>query len=232
MAADFILFVDTETTGLPAHWDRPYTEPGQWPHVAQVAWQVYTTQGQLVHADEGYLRVPAGTMPMAAIGIHGLTEFFLQTHGREPQAVLERLHHDLLHYQPQVVGHFLQLDFHVLGAAFHRVGLSNPLPALPQFCTMFSSRLLSPNGHYLKLGTLYEQLFAEPMPRQHDAVSDAAATARCFFEMHHRGLLAAPAPTLPRLVPPPPRSFWSRHRGGVAAGLAVCLLVLYWLFYG
>lgn len=232
MVADFLLFIDTETTGLPARWDHPYTEEGQWPHIAQVAWAVYTAAGELVHTDAAYLRVPTGTMPAAAIAIHGLTEEFLQAQGAEPRAVLERLHHDLCQYHPQVIGHFLQLDFHVVGAAFQRVGLSNPLPALPQFCTMFSSHSLSTNGHYLKLGSLHEQLFGEPPPRQHDAVSDAAATARCFFELRRRELLPIDGPTLPRLVPPAPRSFWTRHRGSIIAGLALCLLLLYWLIYG
>lgn len=232
VAADFLLFVDTETTGLPARWDRPYAEESHWPHIAQLAWAVYTATGELVRSDASYLRVPTGTMPAAAVAIHGLTEEFLRTHGTEPRPVLARLHHDLLHYRPQVVGHFLQLDFHVLGAAFHRVGLSNPLPALPQFCTMFSSRPLSLSGRYLKLGSLHGQLFGEPPPRQHDAVSDAAATVRCYFELRRRGLPAAGGPALPRLVPPAPRSFWARHRGGIVAGLAVCFLVLYWLLYG
>lgn len=232
MAVEFYLFVDTETTGLPAHWDRPYADDAAWPHIAQLAWEVYTAAGERVRADAGYLRVPAGSMPAAAIAVHGLTEDFLHAHGTVPLPLLRRLHHDLLQYRPQVIGHFLQLDFHVLGAAFHRVGLSNPLPALPQRCTMFSSRPLSLSGHYLKLGHLYEQLFAEPMPRQHDAVSDAAATARCFFEMRRRGLLAPPAPTLPRLVPPPPRSFWARHRALAASVLLFFLIALYWLLYG
>ena len=33
----YVLFVDTETSGLPADWRRPYAEPGAWPHVAQIA---------------------------------------------------------------------------------------------------------------------------------------------------------------------------------------------------
>ncbi|UOR03720.1 3'-5' exonuclease [Hymenobacter aerilatus] len=232
MAADFLLFVDTETTGLPTRWDRPYAEEGHWPHVAQLAWQVYTAAGELVCSDAGYLRVPAGTMPAEAVAVHGLTEDFLHAHGGAPRPVLERLHHDLLHYRPQVIGHFLQLDFHVLGAAFQRVGLSNPLPALPQFCTMFSSRPLSLRGHYLKLADLHEYLFQEPLPRLHDAESDAAATARCFFEMRRRGLFATTAPTLPRLVPPAPRSFWAQHQLPITVGAALFFLLLYWLIYG
>ena len=35
-----------------------------------------------------------------------------------------------------MVGLFLQLDFHVLGAALTRARFANPLPELPQVCTM------------------------------------------------------------------------------------------------
>ena len=70
-------------------------------------------------------------MPAAAVAVHGLTPEFLQAHGQEPAAVLRRLLQDLATYRPCVVGHFLPLDFHVLGAAFARAGLANALPSLP-----------------------------------------------------------------------------------------------------
>jgi len=191
---EYLLFVDTETTGLPARWDRPYAEEWEWPCIAQVAWVVFTAAGELVKADQDYLQIPAGRMPAAAVAVHGLTPEFLQAHGQEPAAVLRRLLQDLATYRPRVVGHFLPLDFHVLGAAFARAGLANALPALPQFCTMQLTRLplqgvTAPPRRPLRLHQLHERLFGQPLEREHDAHIDAAATARCFFELQRRGLL-------------------------------------------
>ncbi|MFC7669787.1 hypothetical protein ACFQT0_22245 [Hymenobacter humi] len=36
------------------------------------------------------------------------------------------------------------------------------------------------NRRFLRLGELYQRLFEEAMPQEHDALADAYATARCF----------------------------------------------------
>jgi DNA polymerase-3 subunit epsilon len=40
-----------------------------------------------------------------------------------------------------------------------------------------------------KLEELYEILFLEPMPNAHNAMADAAATRRCFYELQSRGII-------------------------------------------
>ncbi|OON70299.1 3'-5' exonuclease [Hymenobacter sp. CRA2] len=235
VAQEYLLFVDTETTGLPARWQRPYREEWEWPSIAQLAWQVYTPEGQLVKAEQAYLQIPAGRMPAEAIAIHGLTPEFLAAHGQLPAPVLQQLLDDLQTYRPRVVGHFLPLDFHVLGAALLRAELPNPLPDLPQFCTMqLTAGLgLNPKPRQLLLHELYELLFGESMICLHDAQIDAAATARCYFELRRRGLI--PDNVLngqPRLGPPElpaPRPWsWGAWLALAVAGLLLC----YWLLYG
>ncbi|GAB2787217.1 DNA polymerase-3 subunit epsilon [Hymenobacter luteus] len=236
MAQEYLLFLDTETTGLPRRWDRPYAEEKEWPCIAQLAWVVYTTAGEWVKSDQDYLQIPAGRMPAAAIAIHGLTPEFLREHGQEPAAVLRRLLQDLETYHPRVVGHFLRFDFHVLGAAFSRAGLPNPLPGLPQFCTMKATwppLSGAPHHRHLRLHELHELLFGRPMDRLHDAYLDAAATARCFFELQRRGLLppAKLAGQLPLSVPGAPASLAALRWVGVVLGTALLFLLL-WLAYG
>lgn len=192
MAAEYLLFLDTETTGLPARWDRPYAEKQAWPYVAQLGWLIYTSEGELVKTNKAYLQIPPGSMPASATSIHGLTSEFMRVHGRDSKAILRLLLQDLATYQPRVIGHFLQLDFHVLGAAFARAELENPLPELPQFCTMqptWPSLKGEPQQRHLRLHELHELLFDEPMERLHDAFVDAQVTARCFFELRRRGLI-------------------------------------------
>ncbi|SNR86275.1 MULTISPECIES: 3'-5' exonuclease [Hymenobacter] len=236
MPQEYLLFVDTETTGLPRGWDQPYTKEPNWPYIAQLGWAVYTVGGEQVKADQDYLLVPAGSMPASAIAIHGLTPAFLQEHGQPPHVVLQRLLSDLETYQPRVIGHFLQLDFHVLGAAFERAGLPNPLLALPQFCTMTATKPSLPNApheRHLRLHELHELLFDEALERPHDAYVDALATARCFFELQRRGWLTDDIllGQLPLTAPVAPvrKLGWLWVLGVVGAGL---LCILYWILYG
>lgn len=99
------------------------------------------------------------------------------------------LQHDLIKYTPLVVGHFLMLDYHMLGVGFYRAGIQNPVPDLPVFCTMELTATFLSDSHkkHLKLSELYERLFNKPLLQAHDALSDAQATADCFFELRKRG---------------------------------------------
>jgi DNA polymerase-3 subunit epsilon len=235
MPEEYLLFLDTETTGLPARWDRPYAEPQHWPRVVQLAWLVFDGAGTLIKTDQDYLQIPPGTMPASAVAIHGLTPEFLRANGRPPAVVLRRLLHDLKTYRPRIVGHFLRLDFHVLGAALAQAGLPNPLPALPQFCTMqLRLALPGPTSHrYLRLPELHAALFGTVPDRAHDAYADAAATARCFFELRQRGLLPAEVLNGQRPLLPPGARRWGRAWWWVLPAVVVgILLLICWLLYG
>ena len=204
----YVLFVDTETSGLPTDWRRPYAEPGAWPHVAQIAWLLYNPAGELVKTENHYVRPSDYDLTPASMQVHGLTLAFLHEKGEPRRQVMQRLHDDLVRYRPLVVGHFLVLDFHMMGVSFHRSGLPNPLVdlGLSTFCTMrLTERFMQPmRQQYLRLAELYQRQFGRPMLRQHDALADAEATAQCFFELQRTGdidddALASQA----RLQPPP-----------------------------
>ncbi len=133
------LFVDTETTGLPKNWDKPYAVERNWPCIAQLAWLVYSLDGELVKTESHYLRVPIGRMQASARVIHGLSPDFLEQKGENPLSVMQLFYADLQTYRPLVVGHYMRLDFHMIGAEFHRLRMPNLLAELPT-CTMNTSQ--------------------------------------------------------------------------------------------
>lgn len=236
---DYLLFVDTETSGIPRDWSKPYSTRGNWPHIAQLAWVVYTREGVEVKAENHYIQPNDYDLDPASGSVHGLTPEFLQKHGESRHAVMQALHRDLMHYRPLVVAHFMQLDYHMVGVGFHRAGLTNPMLGLPMFCTMRATGPLlrhSTQG-FLRLPELYQRLFKEPQPGEHDALSDAYATARSFFEMQKQGIVTEEimrqqGPPV-GLQPPMPAS--RRLQMGVAPWLAVgtvLLLVLAFLLMG
>ncbi|MBC6607633.1 3'-5' exonuclease [Hymenobacter sp. BT188] len=188
---EYLLFVDTETSGIPQDWNKPYSSRDNWPHIAQLAWVVYTRDGQEVKAENHYILSSDYDMSPASATIHGITPEFLREHGKPRHEVMRRLYDDLLQYQPLVVAHFMQLDYHMMGVGFYRAGLDNPVSELPTFCTMLTSaRFLQYSTQPkrgLRLNELHQRLFGEPMAREHDALTDAYATARCFFALWQRG---------------------------------------------
>jgi len=229
-----LLFVDTETTGLPSNWDKPYAAERNWPYVAQLAWLVYTQEGELVKSENHYLRIPAGSMKPRALAIHGLTPAFLEEQGEDRAAIMQRFYQDLLTYHPLVVGHYMRLDFHMIGVELHRAGLPNALAELPTACTMKTSQRQAQvvQRNFLRLGELHEQLFQEPMPRQHNAQTDAEATARCFFELRRLGdlnddvILNHPQLTVPTGEAAGPFRQY-RSWGPLLLGIGGILLLLY-----
>lgn len=230
---EYLLFVDTETSGIPHDWSQPYSALGSWPHIAQLAWVVYSRDGHEIKAENHYILPSDYDVSPASVRVHGLTHAFLRQHGQPRHAVMQRLFDDLRRYQPLVVAHFMKLDFHMLGVGFHRAGLDNPLETLPTFCTMLTTSRFVRAGRqgYLRLGELYERLFQAPLERQHDALVDAYATAHCFFELWRQGditekIIAAQPP----LRRPVGRN--APNRSALLVGLALLLLLLaaYFIF--
>lgn len=182
---DYLLFVDTETSGLPKDWNAPYSTPDTWPYIVQIAWVIYTREGREVKRTNHYIGNDDFTIDPASVRIHGITREYLRKHGEPREEVMRSFQEDLGKYQPLVVGHFMQLDYHMIGVSLYRAGLKNPLESLPVFCTMkatfgftqFSRR------KFLTLGELNKRLFNKLLERPHDALYDALATAACFFRM-------------------------------------------------
>lgn len=186
---EYLLFLDTETSGRPKDWTLPYDAEGNWPHIVQLAWAVYTRAGEEVKAESHYIKAEDYVISADSEKVHGIGQAFLDLHGKARPEVMELLRDDLLHFQPLVISHFAQLDFHMAGLGFYRTGIENPLPDLPSFCTMLVTKhyISYPDQKLLRLGELYQRLFNTPLADQHNALNDAKATAKCFFELWRKG---------------------------------------------
>lgn len=186
---DFLLFIDTEASGLPEKWDLPYGVPGNWPYAVQIAWIIYTGEGEIVKEENHYISDNDFNISFRAKRVHGLSQRFLTRNGSRRNIVMQKLADDLTVYQPLIAGHFMELDLHIINAEFYRTGLPNPAAALPRFCTMLATTHLvrHPARKYLRLRDLYYALFNTPLKKEHDALADSKATASCFFELLRLG---------------------------------------------
>lgn len=183
------MFLDTEASGLPKKWNVPYSEDSNWPHVVQVSWLIYTAEGKLVKQEDHYIGDQDFCSTPSALKIHGITEEYRGKNGEERSVVMSKLAADMIQYSPLLVGHFTELDIHMLGADFYRTGIENPVLPLPSFCTMVATThyVRNPQVKYLRLGELFSTLFHRRLENQHNAFYDARATAECFFELVKRG---------------------------------------------
>lgn len=185
---DYLLFIDTETSGLPKRWDLPYTNNLNWPYAVQIAWIIYRPDGTEVKRENQYVNEKDISIGKDSIKIHGITENFLLENGRRRKDILRKLAYDIKKFDPLIVGHFVELDIHVLSADYLRSKIKNPFSCSSFFCTMLKSAQYArnPRVKYLKLSQLYEFLFNEHPVNLHDAEKDAELTANCFFELLKR----------------------------------------------
>jgi len=186
---DYLLFIDTEASGLPKNWNLPYNTPGNWPHCVQIAWVIFSRDGKKIKEENHYIKNDDFAIAESATKIHDITREFLNEKGEYRKDVLKLLSQDLNTYTPLVVGHFMQFDLHMLGADFFRESMEDPLKKEGAFCTMLGSTHLikNPSVKFLRLEQLYKTLFNKTLENIHNAIVDAKATALCFFELMRRG---------------------------------------------
>lgn len=186
---DYLLFLDTEASGLPRKWNLPYSNSANWPSAVQIAWVIYTKDGIMLKKENHYIDDQDIVVKPSAIKIHGITRDYLNEHGENRKTVMQLFADDLKKYQPLILGHFMEFDCHILSADFYRAGIENAMTGLPKFCTMQASSFYvqDPSVDYLRLGELYALLFNATLKNQHNAMADAMATADCFFELVKRG---------------------------------------------
>ena len=188
-----LLFIDTETSGIPSYWNRPYSDDKNWPHVIQVAWIICEIDGTEIKSASKYIYENDIKIAPSSYRVHGISTDFLRQEGDKRKEVLRKLSHDIHKYQPLIVGHFIELDVQILSADYYRSGLKNPFIDRSFFCTMLSSKKYAwnPSIKYLRLPQLHEQLFQQPLTDIHEAEQDARATAKCFFELLDRQEITA-----------------------------------------
>lgn len=183
--SQYVLFIDTETSNVPGDLSKPYNLANNWPFAVQISWCIYNKAGKKIKAQSYFINNRDIQVSVTSLKIHGITKQMLRDYGVSRKTVLQMLQSDVAQYHPLLVGHFLELDYHIIGVDAYREKLPNPLQGLTTFCTMIATKHLvkNPRTTFLKLGVLYEQLFHQPLGNQHNALNDVLATADCFFEL-------------------------------------------------
>ena len=187
---DYLLFIDTEASDLPKNWTLPFTAADNWPHAVQISWIIYDQARTEIKREDHYISLKnEAEISESAFKVHGISAAYLEQHGEDINAVLQLLIADLAKYQPLVIGHFIKMDYYVLGVELYRAGINDILEPVPLFCTMIASRYMvqNPMPRQLRLDELYHLLFYKELVNPHNALYDAQHAAECYFELADRG---------------------------------------------
>ncbi len=182
---NYFLVVDSETSDLPKKWDLPYDAPNNWPHILQVAWIIFNKKGKEIKRENHYINIKDVKISKVSQNVHHLDYNFLTLNGNDRNEVMQKLAVDLEIYQPLIIGHFVELDFHLICVEFYRENIKSCISELPLFCTMMASKpyIKNPSLKYLKLNRFYKTLFNKRPEILHDAIVDAELTSEIFFHL-------------------------------------------------
>ena len=195
----FILFIDTETTGLPRRRAAEHTDLDSFEtcRVVEISAQLYKytidTDPALV-LEMTHIIEPDG-FTIENDSIHGITHATACFNGKPIAAVVKELAW-LVTQADLLVAHNMNFDRTVLLSEMHRAGdyeSLNTLSDIPTFCTMVNTKdilkitMYDDTYKYPKLTELYTWLFNRPPAVSHNALADVKTTVRCFFELLRRG---------------------------------------------
>ena len=189
----YLLFFDTETTGLPKNWNAPISDTQNWPRLVQLAYHIYDDEGNFI-SDHDFIIYPDGySIPYDSTEIHGISDEQARASGEPIQNVLSEFL-VAINSSHTIIGHNINYDINVVGCEFIRNGLRNPFEKINKICTMESSTnfcaIDGPYGYkWPKLSELYFKLFGRYFDEAHDASVDIKATAECFWELVNKRII-------------------------------------------
>jgi len=188
------LTFDTETTGLPSDWRAPVTDVNNWPRMVQVAWLNHDADGNLINKHTHIIKPEGYRIPSGAARVHGITTERAMVEGEDLAEILQLFADDVAKAD-YLIAHNMSFDENIIGAELIRKSIDHELFQKERLCTkLLSTDYCAISNRYgYKWPTLTElhvKLFGEEFGDAHDAFADAAAAARCFFELKKIGVIS------------------------------------------
>ena len=189
-----LLFIDTETTGLPKSASNDFEK---WPRIVQLAWSLYDIDGNRESLNSFIIYPTDFVIPQDAASIHGITTERAKKEGISLHKVLPQFNCDV-DKATMIIAHNLDFDLPSVNTEFLRCKLKTNLLKKQKFCTMKTSKIVncckipSPSGYGYKWPTLIElhsHLFGTGFSGSHNASADVEACAKCYFELRKRGII-------------------------------------------
>ena len=181
-----ILFLDTETTGLPKSRNAPPEVTDMWPRMVSVAW--ISSLPSDTECEEHIIKPDGYTIPTAASNVHGITTKHAMENGKDIETVMQVLA-DKLKDCSHIACYNVQFDKSVLLSEAHRMQnwtLVNLLKGIKWYCVMKRVKNHLSLKNYIKLSVAHGMICCEMTDKTyeyHNAGDDVLATRDIMFSI-------------------------------------------------
>lgn len=188
-----ILFLDTETTGLPEGKNISLYHTQKWPYVIQLSYIIFDTEmNEVVHTFDSVIKLDDSVdISEKSISMHGITRERSQEEGVNMSDVLIELNENLKETD-LIVGHNISFDKQIMIVENIRHNTFSLFPKKRTFCTMKEYKYFcdikkerSDGTTYAKYPTLcelYMKLFDSEPNNLHNSYVDVLVCARCYLQ--------------------------------------------------
>ncbi len=134
-----LLFIDTETTGLPKSGG---SDLERLPRIVQLAWAVYDRDGTRDSVNSHIIYPTDFVIPHDAASIHGITTDRAKREGVSLYKVLPDLNRDI-DRASAIIAHNADFDLPIVNTEFMRCRIETNLFRKPKFCTMKTPKIVN-----------------------------------------------------------------------------------------
>ena len=179
-----ILFLNTETTGLPGKNIKNITEDNinKWPNLVTLHYKIgtYDNENKKIIIDKSnYLLIKPDKYKISeeAVNIHHITTKYATENGIEIKDVLSTLFDDIkLNKIKIIIGHNISFDLNILNAEFIR----NKIEYNFEKFKIIDIMTFHHKFDYLKLDDLHIKLFDRQFKKSHPRKSNINIIIKCF----------------------------------------------------
>lgn len=197
MTINDVLFLDSETTGIPERSWEWHTDFDKYPHVVQMAW----LHGCKVETH--IIRPDGWEIPQETVEVHGITTEYALEHGEPFASIVDMFIQDC-HDAGLICGHNIHFDTAIIKANILRelgreyydandvesaLYKGKRLETMRSTMKWVDARMANGRLKFPNLSELYSRCFPGESFPAHDALEDVKAVARCLPVILDVGLL-------------------------------------------
>ena len=196
-----LLFLDTETTGLPKKRNASIYDIDLWPHIIQISFIIYDTELNEITSKYDTIISLSDSVNISqdSVMIHGITRDQSLKFGISIYDALSNLY-SAVNICDLIIGHNISFDKQIVIVEYIRLNIKSNLSGKPTFCTMRNytnlcnipklsqtpTKNINPTSFkYPKLSELHKHIFNKNPSNIHNSYNDILICLRCYMKLEY-----------------------------------------------